>query len=128
MKANTKPYKIKLQKTNCLRSQYFRSTIHHEMIKEFKRNYQYLHLFFYLHLIQRKLLALYYISFNFFFHVNRIFYCKSRHLLYFGTILKSVHGLRFSEGLELWQQHRRSDDLKAKLHLQHHGGNQLRTP
>lgn len=33
MNANTKPYKIKLQKQNCLRSHYFRSTIHHEMIK-----------------------------------------------------------------------------------------------
>lgn len=43
--------------------------------KEFDRNYQYLHFFFYLQLTKRKLLALYYIfSFN-------IFLCKQKILL-----------------------------------------------
>lgn len=75
MKANTKPYKIKLQKTNCLRSQYFISTIHHEMIKNLIETISIYIFFFYLHLIQRKLVALCYIfSFN-------LFLCKQNILL-----------------------------------------------
>lgn len=111
IRANTKLYKIKLQKQNRLRFQYFRSTIHHDVITKNLIETNNIYISFLLYSSDPEETKSLWIYFNIFF-VNSIFYCDESSFLVFW------HHFEISEvsaGLQEWRQHGHLAGVKATL-------------